>query len=135
MKSICIIKLGILSLLIGACCKEKNTNTNTSAPLNCVQLAESLNSADNVYAKVLIDSICQTLPAKKTNSDPFGHKINTDTLLFKLKSACSELTFELNCYACSKYEPLRSFITVNSKSIQTTFELEVENTFMKFYRK
>ena len=117
-------------------CSDNEPDLSISG-VDCDRLSNSFIDEDYTYAAPIIDSICLTLPASPTSSDPLGHEINSNTLIQKLNANCDDLTFSLICYACLESFPLQSSILVTKESvdgqISRNFALTVpENEFMYF---
>ena len=109
------VLLIIATLLIISC--NDGDSESALSDIECEKISTSFLDKDHSYAKIKIDSICNTLPPNPTATDTLGHEINTQTLLEILNQSCDQLDFKLNCYARLESYPLKSSISVKLDSM------------------
>lgn len=114
----------ILVLALLSCCKTEETNR-----LECSDLKSGFIDSNYSLIKPIFDAICQKYVPIPTNSDPLGHRNNTDLILNELHEKCIDIKIEMVCYACAESIPLQSIFRIkldsNNVQIERQFNLFV----------
>lgn len=109
MKKIILIAI-LSSFFFNDCSNESGDYFGEN--IDCSKMKNSFLTEDYSYANSIINSICQYLPPSPTSSDPQGHKENTNKLINTLNLSCTDLNFNLDCYACLVSLPPKSNVSV-----------------------